>query len=90
VLLLPVFKPNETIWPSPIPIFMDRTQLSYIDSELAKRKFEQQDGDADSEQSIHLIPETRGNLFSINDMDKNNQTTASMFQIFPVFSCRIR
>jgi hypothetical protein len=49
VLLIPVFKPNETIWPSPITVFMDRTQLSYIDSELAKRKFEQQDNDADTQ-----------------------------------------
>jgi len=28
---------------------MDRRQLSYIDSELAERKFEQQDHDADTQ-----------------------------------------
>ncbi|CAF1427942.1 unnamed protein product [Rotaria sordida] len=76
VILIPVFIPSQTIWPSPIPVFLDRTQISYIDSELAKREFEQQDNndDTDSEESTHLKPKTRGNLFSINDVDKHNQT----------------
>ncbi len=39
VISIPVFLPNQTTWPSPIPVFLDRTDISYIDSELAQRQF---------------------------------------------------
>lgn len=76
VILIPVFIPNQTTWPLPSPVFVDRRDMLHIDSELAQRQFQQQDidEDKDSEESAYLIPETRGSLFSINDMDKYNQT----------------
>ncbi len=70
VILIPVFIPNQTTWPPPVPVFLDRTLISYIDSVLAQR---QQD-DEDSEKSAYLIPETRGNLFGIDDVGKYNRT----------------
>lgn len=74
MILIPVFIPNQTIWSSPIPVFLDRIQISYINDELSKKEFEQQDNndDKNSEQSVYYIPEMRRNLFNIDNVDKHN------------------